>query len=46
MADKPASGDVAPELELNDQDGQTVKLSDFKGHWTVLYFYPKDNTSG
>ena len=46
MADKPASGDVAPEFELNDQDGQTVKLSDFKDNWTVLYFYTKDNTSG
>ena len=46
MAEKPAVGDVAPAFQLNDQDGKAVKLSDFKGRWVVLYFYPKDNTSG
>jgi peroxiredoxin Q/BCP len=29
-----------------DQDGRTIKLSDFSGKKVVLYFYPKDNTSG
>lgn len=39
-------GDRAPEFEaLNDQ-GQTVRLSDFRGRKVVLYFYPKDDTSG
>ncbi|MEM6526227.1 MAG: thioredoxin-dependent thiol peroxidase [Bacteroidota bacterium] len=39
-------GDVAPDFEVNDQDGNPVKLSDFKGKKVVLYFYPKDNTPG
>jgi len=36
----------APEFSLPDQDGRVRKLSDFQGQWLVLYFYPKDNTSG
>lgn len=36
----------APEIELLDQSGKTVKLSSFIGKWVVLYFYPKDNTPG
>ena len=40
------AGDKAPEFEGRDQNGQTVKLSDFKGEKLVLYFYPKDNTPG
>lgn len=36
----------APVFNLPDQDGNTVKLSDFKGQKVVLYFYPKDNTPG
>ncbi len=36
----------APSFELKDQDGNTISLDDFKGKWVVLYFYPKDNTSG
>ncbi|MXQ74434.1 thioredoxin-dependent thiol peroxidase [Clostridiaceae bacterium DONG20-135] len=36
----------APVFTLPDQDGNTVKLSDFKGQKVVLYFYPKDNTPG
>lgn len=39
-------GDKAPEFTLNDKDGKAVSLSDFKGKTVVLYFYPKDNTSG
>ena len=37
-------GDKAPNFEGLDQDGNTVKLSDYKGKKLVLYFYPKDNT--
>jgi peroxiredoxin Q/BCP len=39
-------GNKAPEFEAKDQNGNTVKLSDFKGKKVVLYFYPKDNTPG
>ncbi len=39
-------GDKAPYFELADQDGKTVKLTDFAGKTLVLYFYPKDDTSG
>lgn len=39
-------GDKAPEILGVDQDGQEIKLSDFKGKKLALYFYPKDNTSG
>ncbi len=39
-------GDKAPELLGHDENGQTVTLSQFKGQKLVLYFYPKDNTSG
>jgi peroxiredoxin Q/BCP len=38
--------DQAPEFEALDQDGNTVKLSDYKGRKVVLYFYPRDNTPG
>ena len=37
---------MAPDFEANDQDGNTVKLSDYRGKKVVLYFYPKDNTPG
>jgi peroxiredoxin Q/BCP len=40
------SGDVAPEIVAKDQEGNTFKLSDYKGKKVVLYFYPKDNTPG
>lgn len=39
-------GDKAPEILGRDQDGNEVKLVDFKGKKLVLYFYPKDNTPG
>lgn len=39
-------GVKAPDFTLNDKNGNAVSLSDFKGKTVVLYFYPKDNTSG
>ncbi|MCB2230102.1 thioredoxin-dependent thiol peroxidase [bacterium] len=39
-------GNKAPAFTLESQDGAKVKLADFAGKWLVLYFYPKDNTSG
>jgi peroxiredoxin Q/BCP len=39
-------GNKAPVITLNDQDGEEISLNDFKGKNIVLYFYPKDNTSG
>jgi thioredoxin-dependent peroxiredoxin len=36
----------AKEFELSDQDGTIRKLSDYKGKWVLLYFYPKDDTPG
>jgi thioredoxin-dependent peroxiredoxin len=39
-------GKKAPDFELKDQDGDTVALKDFKGQKIVLYFYPKDDTTG
>jgi peroxiredoxin Q/BCP len=39
-------GDKAPEILGKDENGKEIKLSDFKGRKLVLYFYPKDNTSG
>lgn len=39
-------GDKAPEFEALDDQERKVKLSDLKGKKVILYFYPKDNTSG
>jgi peroxiredoxin Q/BCP len=39
-------GDQAPDFNSIDQDGNPVRLKDFKGHKLILYFYPKDNTPG
>jgi|ERR1700722_18105483 len=41
-----ATGTNAPDFELPDQDGRTVKLSDFRGTPVVVYFYPKAATPG
>src|ERR1700726_2111967 len=42
----PAVGTPAPDFTLNSQESKAVSLHDFKGKWVVLYFYPKDFTSG
>jgi thioredoxin-dependent peroxiredoxin len=42
----PSNGDIAPDFTLPDQDGKPVRLSDFRGRRVVVYFYPKDDTSG
>ena len=39
-------GNKAPSFKLKNQDGKTISLSGFKGKPVVLYFYPKDDTSG
>src|SRR5579864_249902 len=43
---EPAVGAAAPDFTLNSQENKPVSLHDFKGKWVVLYFYPKDFTSG
>jgi thioredoxin-dependent peroxiredoxin len=42
----PAAGAEAPSFKLTTNEGKEASLSDFKGNWVVLYFYPKDFTSG
>ena len=39
-------GKKAPAFSLPDQDGHIHKLSDYKGQWVLIYFYPKDDTPG
>ncbi len=39
-------GNPAPEFTLRDQDGKMRSLSDYKGSFVILYFYPKDMTAG
>jgi len=39
-------GKKAPAVKLEDQNGNEINLADYKGKKVVLYFYPKDNTSG
>jgi len=45
-ATHPEAGSAAPQFTLKSQDGTPVSLRDFRGKWVVLYFYPKDFTSG
>ncbi len=45
-AELPQAGQSAPDFKLPSQDGTPVSLSEFRGKWIVLYFYPKDNTPG
>jgi len=42
----PRAGQSAPDFTLPSQDGSKISLHDFKGKWVVLYFYPKDGTTG
>jgi len=40
------AGDAAPDFSLPDQEGRVHRLSDYRGRWVFLYFYPKDDTPG
>lgn len=42
----PAPGDLAPAITLPDDTGTPRSLADLRGRWVVLFFYPKDDTSG
>jgi peroxiredoxin Q/BCP len=42
----PQAGDLAPEIALPDETGTTHRLADQRGRWTIVYFYPKDDTPG
>jgi peroxiredoxin Q/BCP len=44
--DPPAVGTLAPDFTLVSNEGKQVSLKDYRGKWVVLYFYPKDFTSG
>ena len=46
ISEVPAAGTAAPAFKLVTNEGKEASLSDFKGKWVVLYFYPKDFTSG
>jgi peroxiredoxin Q/BCP len=46
LTDAPAVGSPAPEFSLTTNEGKTASLKDYRGKWVVLYFYPKDFTSG
>lgn len=39
-------GTTAPEFTLPDQDGEPVTLADLRGHWVLLWWYPKASTPG
>lgn len=42
----PLPGEPAPAFDLPDQDGRNRALEEYRGKWLVLYFYPRDDTSG
>lgn len=42
----PTVGSAAPTFSLPDQDGVTHTLTDYRGKWVLIYFYPKDDTEG
>jgi peroxiredoxin Q/BCP len=42
----PQAGDLAPEIALPDETGTIHRLADQRGRWTIVYFYPKDDTPG
>lgn len=42
----PAIGDTAPDIALPDEHGTIHRLADRRGSWTVVYFYPADDTPG
>ena len=46
FTEMPAVGNAAPTFKLTTNEGTPASLSDFKGKWVVLYFYPKDFTGG
>lgn len=46
MENKIETGQIAPNFTLKNQDNNDVTLSDFRGKWVVLFFYPKDRTPG
>ena len=39
-------GDSAPDFSVETDEGRRVSLRDYRGHWVVLYFYPKADTPG
>lgn len=45
-AEEVTEGSLAPDFELPDQRGQVQRLTDYRGRWVVLYFYPKNDTPG
>lgn len=45
-AEFPKAGEPAPAFSLTSDEGKTLSLADLRGKWVVLYFYPKDFTSG
>jgi len=45
-SEMPKVGDPAPDFSLPSQEGTQVELGKLRGHWVVLYFYPKDMTPG
>jgi len=42
----PDAGELAPDVALPDEEGTVHRLADQRGRWTILYFYPEDDTPG